>query len=1006
MKADGVNVETAAYNLNKERSVASEASVNRTHTQNLMNAKAPSYQHPKNHYEASQEVDHSQKKGVFQRADTQNLISTPFKAEVASQSLLIKTRVATAEEPRRGLSIDTDDEHCHGSAMELKPSESSGEMRENLRQYWESQGAVEKRRRKFGNVPEVRSSAHMGLVLPDRDSQPRQEMGHLRATERYETPLEPNPRTKGSTLVENRSMDGVVFSIESEDDSLLKDEPVQATSQPSKHRASRMLYDGPVPSARSSFSMARSRQLSLVDSVLSEDDTMSTVTAVTTEQKLSNTMGIQLNEQKQIGALIDRLNHVEKRNAIEVQDPSVDLTIADEISEIKSLLQGLQAQTSRRINQQDPPPDSSKTKRDAPDGRRDAPDKYGGDAPDSFFRTHSSGSSTASSSYVKHKLRQPDPVDNFNTATPRSAKAANVPASAPRIDTLNRTPTFGGDAQDIRTAPQPSRKKTGAISKQEPRQLSGASRSENQRKNSNVDRPADGTVVSVKDRVRQFSSVNESQSFVSNGPGIGSQTAGAQAQGQFGHSTRGANGSHVGRQEKIGVNAEEQSSYIGSQASYRHHFGSQLGVEQTHSQFGQTNRVEHGSYIGNQASYSHHLGSQLGVEQTHSQFGRTNAEEHSSYIGSQTSYRHHIGVEQVHPQFGRTKGEENNSYIGSQASYGHHIGSQLGVEQTHSQFGRPNAAEHSSYIQHQASYGHHVGSQPGMEHAGLQFGRNNMEEHSSYIGGFQPQIGVGRTHSQFGQLHESHKGHNAGNQTPHAPQNATGYQSYSPHLAKIRPPHPRPVHRPLHQHGGDSPQQALDEFFYSRTESDLTNSIAPEPENQEKEASATRHHKSSRAASYFDTLSVGVKAGGSFDSVSDRSSSSTHTKKRKDSTRDSRTNTMASDNSTLETHTLDTVSASRSPNSKEDTKTTVPNTESGFRDRIYRNAKSHIEKMSKKGDIGEPFKARVMRAMDPLVGNSSSDDDEASTIREEKEDEERGSSPKKGYLPACHFFCG
>jgi hypothetical protein len=139
--------------------------------------------------------------------------------------------------------------------------------------------------------------------------------------------------------------------------------------------------------------------------------------------------------------------------------------------------------------------------------------------------------------------------------------------------------------------------------------------------------------------------------------------------------------------------------------------------------------------------------------------------------------------------------------------------------------------------------------------------------------------------------------------------------------------------------------------------------------------------------------------------LSERCSSSTKTRKTKESTHDSQTNTMASDNSTLGTHTLDTVSASRSPNSKDDTKTTIPSTDSGFRDRIYRNARSHIQKMSKKGDISVPFKARVMRAMDPLVGNSSSDDEETSTIRE-KEDEERGSSPKKGYLPACHFFCG
>ena len=159
--------------------------------------------------------------------------------------------------------------------------------------------------------------------------------------------------------------------------------------------------------------------------------------------------------------------------------------------------------------------------------------------------------------------------------------------------------------------------------------------------------------------------------------------------------------------------------------------------------------------------------------------------------------------------------------------------------------------------------------------------------------------------------------------------------------------------------------------------------------------SSVRQHKSNRAATYFNALSAGVKAVGSFDSVSDRFSSSTSSKKRGRSS-DSQTKTLNSDSGTL-----DTVSASRSRD--DETRSTLPSTDRGFRARIFRNAKSHIVRMGKNGDISKPFKARVLRVMDPLVGKSSSDDE--SSVRDHEE-EEAVASPNKGYLPACHFFCG
>ena len=212
---------------------------------------------------------------------------------------------------------------------------------------------------------------------------------------------------------------------------------------------------------------------------------------------------------------------------------------------------------------------------------------------------------------------------------------------------------------------------------------------------------------------------------------------------------------------------------------------------------------------------------------------------------------------------------------------------------------------------------------------------------------------------------------------------------------------------PHHQHQQQDP---VDELYYSRTDSDLTTSVALEDGGlatsvmmdegippQETTSAVARQHKSNRAASYFDTLSAGVKAVGSFDSVSDRLSSSVTTKRTRETiiSATSQTKTQASDLSTLDSRSNDDGTKSTLPSRRRD---------KGFRTRMFQNAKSHIVQMSKNGDISEPFKARVLRVMDPLVGKSSEDDDE-STILDGEEQVHRA-SPQKSYFPSCHFFCG
>ena len=168
-----------------------------------------------------------------------------------------------------------------------------------------------------------------------------------------------------------------------------------------------------------------------------------------------------------------------------------------------------------------------------------------------------------------------------------------------------------------------------------------------------------------------------------------------------------------------------------------------------------------------------------------------------------------------------------------------------------------------------------------------------------------------------------------------------------------------------------------------------------------KEISSTsaRQHKSNRAASYFDTLSTGVKAVGSFDSVSDRQSSSVSTKRTRETrSATSETKAQSSDASTLDSGSRDSASKSTLPSRRSN---------KGLKNRILQNAKSHLEEMEKNGNISEPFKERVLRVMDPLVGKSSSDedDDDVSTLRTDAETLEHA-SPPKSYFPSCHFFCG
>lgn len=204
---------------------------------------------------------------------------------------------------------------------------------------------------------------------------------------------------------------------------------------------------------------------------------------------------------------------------------------------------------------------------------------------------------------------------------------------------------------------------------------------------------------------------------------------------------------------------------------------------------------------------------------------------------------------------------------------------------------------------------------------------------------------------------------------------------------------------PAHQNGGVAMlNQSDDDFFYSRTESDITTSIALDPGLNEAKV-GPRQCKSHRAATYFDTLSAGVKAVGSFDSVSDRYSLGTNSKKTSGSSTCSQTNTKNSQSSRVDKrkHSRSPVSTSRGK-SNADSKKGDP----GIRERIFRNAKDHIERLEKNGEISERNKARVLRFMDPLVGNST-DDDESAHSQEDEDDEPH---TLKSYLPACHFFCG
>jgi len=242
--------------------------------------------------------------------------------------------------------------------------------------------------------------------------------------------------------------------------------------------------------------------------------------------------------------------------------------------------------------------------------------------------------------------------------------------------------------------------------------------------------------------------------------------------------------------------------------------------------------------------------------------------------------------------------------------------------------------------------------------------------------------------------HPAVHGYQGGHSLQHQHQNVlTQARSTVHHEQQYREPAPIPV----------------DDLYYSRTDSDLTQSIALENgvlapsamidggiHHKDIGSAASRQHKSNRAASYFDTLSAGVKTVGSFDSVSDKHSSSITAKRTRDTS-----------SATDRTKPQDICNASTMEASSRDdeTKSTLPSqrSEKGLKDRVIRHAKSRIIEMSKNGEISEPMKARMLRVMDPLVGKSSEEDDESTICGDEVADDEQ---PARSFFPSCLFHCG
>ena len=288
---------------------------------------------------------------------------------------------------------------------------------------------------------------------------------------------------------------------------------------------------------------------------------------------------------------------------------------------------------------------------------------------------------------------------------------------------------------------------------------------------------------------------------------------------------------------------------------------------------------------------------------------------------------------------------------------------------------------------------------------------SRQQKPQSYAANRQPSHYEGHSLHQQRSFHQQHSLH----QQRSFHQQQSLRQQPSPQPPHVLPTYQHPDDDIHYQHQQQEYQQEqpdpVDELYYSRTESDLTTSVALEESGlvtsvmmddgmppKEITSTTARQHKSNRAASYFDTLSAGVKAVGSFDSVSDRQSLSVSTKR----TRETRGATCQAKTQSSDASTLD--SGSRD----DGTKSTLPSRRSdkGLKDRILRSAKSHIEEMGKNGNISEPLKARVLRVMDPLVGKSSDDDDDdVSTLRTDDETIQR-TSPPKSYFPSCHFFCG
>ena len=667
-----------------------------------------------------------------------------------------------------------------------------------------------------------------------------------------------NERMGPNTDIEH--VEGVVFSIDTEDDSLLREDPVLSTDEPLvPHRASPLEFDGPVPSAKSGFSisMARSRHLSLVDSSSTlgdcdedDDDNVENVDTVSylppaQSSESSGSFGPAPTSAsgEQISALINRLDNIEQRNVLtpsdNQDDDSGDQTVEDEISEIKSILNGLKQQTNKRLHQEDPPQDDSNVRSRQRRERPDAPDAPEMTRDTQIKSAYSSESPSISSGFVKRQLARLEPNAKYGLSDPKRSQ----PEARSAISRVAES--HQGVSVYSRTTQQPS------IFPSEP---------------SN----------------RQYSHRQSHHALENHTNGQVSDAGWP---------------NDLGWPDDDGFTEEE------------------YGVP--------------GIRPADVAGAKH---------------------ARSRFDNSAQSPKRHF---QATPNYG-------------------------------DDFGTPHHANgYASRQQNSQSYA--ATNQPSYH-----------EQHSLH---------QQRSFHQQQSLHQQRSFH----------QQHSLRQQPSPQQPHVSSTYQYPDDDNHYQHEQQDFQQEqpdpVDELYYSRTESDLTTSVALEEGGivtsvmmddgipmKEITSTSARQHKSNRAASYFDTLSAGVKAVGSFDSVSDRQSSSVSTKR----TRETRGATSQAKSQSSDASTLDSESRD------DGTKSTLPSRRSdkGLKDRILRNAKSHIEEMGKNGNISEPFKARVLRVMDPLVGKSSDDDDDdVSTLRTDDETIER-TSPPKSYFPSCHFFCG